>query len=429
MKKSLLFIVVVFGIGSTFAQNGNNFAQPTTVVAKRINDVGQVTKQMVSEFTYQSDGNIDVYDFPDHELQTYYSYSDEFYLTTEETFHNMHPLYCEWFNYSYENGRVKTISHLYDPQLDDNQYWIYTYYDDGRLKQKDYAGEAPYTFSQHWSYEYENDGRTLIESYCTDYNPPEMVLRSKTTYQYDEAYTLLSSQTDTYSNSGEITTRSLTSYYYNEGGSIEQEVTQTFTDGVWLNSQMVWYSYDGLERILEVTNGSWLEDGSDWFYSKRTVFDYNDDEMKMTVSFLKKNVNESDWTWDVFEGQTIFYEPELKWQQQALRYYYYDILFPSENINQFEFDMIHTVQPTYLSIESGDLTLVGVYPNPGKECVSINAGDNSVVRFYDLHGRMILAKPFDFQTNVNTDGWTKGIYLWEIWNGTRKEASGKWVKE
>ena len=55
--------------------------------------------------------------------------------------------------------------------------------------------------------------------------------------------------------------------------------------------------------------------------------------------------------------------------------------------------------------------------------------EDCVVRFYDLNGHLILAKPFDFATDVATDNWTPGLYLWEIWNGTQRQASGKWVKE
>ena len=55
--------------------------------------------------------------------------------------------------------------------------------------------------------------------------------------------------------------------------------------------------------------------------------------------------------------------------------------------------------------------------------------ENSVIRFYDMQGRLLMAKPFDFSTTISTGDWSQGVYLWEIWNGTQKEASGKWVKE
>ena len=71
-----------------------------------------------------------------------------------------------------------------------------------------------------------------------------------------------------------------------------------------------------------------------------------------------------------------------------------------------------------------------LYSNSSNNAVTVKAPtENAVIRFYDLQGRLLLAKPFDFNTTISTSQWTPGIYLWELWNGTRKEASGKWVKE
>ena len=42
---------------------------------------------------------------------------------------------------------------------------------------------------------------------------------------------------------------------------------------------------------------------------------------------------------------------------------------------------------------------------------------------------MVVARPFDFSTEIGTEGWPSGMYLWEIWDGNQKEASGKWIKE
>lgn len=71
-----------------------------------------------------------------------------------------------------------------------------------------------------------------------------------------------------------------------------------------------------------------------------------------------------------------------------------------------------------------------VLPNPGKDELTVKAPvENALIRFYDLQGRLLFVKPFDFNITVNTGDWTQGIYLWEIWNGARKEASGKWIKE
>lgn len=92
--------------------------------------------------------------------------------------------------------------------------------------------------------------------------------------------------------------------------------------------------------------------------------------------------------------------------------------------------MQYIKRPTFISESQHDTAEYHVYPNPGKDEVTIKAlVENAVIRFYDPQGRLLLAKPFNFNTTVNTGRWAPGTYLWELWNGTQKEASGKWVRE
>ena len=128
----------------------------------------------------------------------------------------------------------------------------------------------------------------------------------------------------------------------------------------------------------------------------------------------------------------VFYNADLNLQEECLKHMSYENMhsLTLSNINQFELTMQYLKRPTFTSVDQADDAMFGVFPNPGKEHVTIKAPvENSVVRFYDLQGRLVLAKPFDFNATVNIGDWTPGIYLWEIWNGTHKEASGKWVKE
>lgn len=98
--------------------------------------------------------------------------------------------------------------------------------------------------------------------------------------------------------------------------------------------------------------------------------------------------------------------------------------------NEMEIGYIYTEIPTYNSVEEKDNEACKVYPNPGNGSVTITAPfERSVIRFYDLQGRLVQAQLFDFQTNINTADWKSGLYLWEIWQDTQKIASGKWVKQ
>ena len=105
-------------------------------------------------------------------------------------------------------------------------------------------------------------------------------------------------------------------------------------------------------------------------------------------------------------------------------------MFGHGNINQLEFSMELMNQPVYLDIEDQSGLPFKLYPNPGRDNVTVKAPvENAVVRFYDMQGRLLHAQPFDFQTDIHAGSWAPGIYLWEIWDGPNRAATGKWIKE
>ena len=113
-----------------------------------------------------------------------------------------------------------------------------------------------------------------------------------------------------------------------------------------------------------------------------------------------------------------------------MRFYQYEEYNGLGNINQFEISLIYTEEPEYLGTGESNQTQCSVYPNPGKDNLMIEAPtEDAVIRFYNLQGLLMLARPFDFSVKINTESWPSGIYLWEIWHENQKEANGKWVKE
>ena len=76
------------------------------------------------------------------------------------------------------------------------------------------------------------------------------------------------------------------------------------------------------------------------------------------------------------------------------------------------------------------MTDICVYPNPGSDNLKVETPvEDAVIRFYNLQGQLMLARPFDFSTEISAEDWPSGMYLWEIWHDSQKEACGKWVKE
>lgn len=430
MKKLYLTtILCIVTLGVAYAQfDKGTVLQPTTVVARHFDETGQLDKEMLSTFTYNEDGKLTRYEFLDHGLWSSYSYNDNMLMREYTSHGGGYPEYDESFNYTYENNKVKTKSHLWS-QMNAPEYWLYSYDAGGRLERLDYREGYLDEYHQHWLYEYENDGKTKVESYYTSYQGFVLVMR--TVYEYDESYTLLSKYTERFDAAGEITKTTMTRYAYTPDGKEESQITQTLTDGEWINTDIIRYVYDDNGSITERQVGDWSEETGDWDITSKTVYELNEEESTLTVSFYKKN--EEVWGWDdygVYYMQPVFYESYLEEQQHALRFFGYDDLFGSEHINQFVFTLAETNEPTYESVEEGGRLLCSVFPNPGNNRMTVQAPiENAVVRIYDLQGKMVLARPFDFSTEIGTEGWPSGMYLWEIWDGNQKEASGKWIKE
>ena len=432
MKKSILSIIIaVMAIGVGHAQiREGMIAQPTHIVGKRIDADGEVTSTLEADFTYDEDGRPQTFRIPDYYLSTYYTIIDG-YLNKESTSHgNGHPILTENLSYTYEEDKIKTALYTWSHGYDYPQYWEYTYGEDGRLARKDYLnGEPGYEeFHQHFIYEYENDGKTKIQNYWTSWPAQGMLLRQKNVYQYDDEYRLISRHIEDYSVEGELVGSTIDTYTYTPNGKLDTQVTRTMADGGWANSHIMHYVYGADEQVMEQQDGSWSAEDGEWVIDHKVVFELSEDGTTYTVSFYKKSGEE--WVWDVFNNQTILFGSALKNQQRTMRFYQSEVHNGSGRINQFEMTLVYTVEPEYLGTNDNSLAHCSIYPNPGSDNVKVAAPmEDAVIRFYNLQGQLILARPFDFNTEINAESWPSGMYLWEIWHDNNKETSGKWVKK
>ena len=434
MKKSLLtFILCTVTMGIGYAQfTDGTVLQPTSVTAKRFDESGQLIKVMNSTYTYGEDGKLTGFDLPDHGLYSTYSYNGDLLMQEYTRHEGGHPLYAEWFNYTYENQRIKTKEHEWG-QMNAPESWVYYYDEQGRLERMDYRDSYLEEYHMHYLYEYEDEGRTVIESYWTSWETQGMLLRKKTTSHYDEAFYLLDKVIENYSVEGELTKTTLTTYTYTLSGKEESEVTQTLIEGEWVNTEIIRYVYDDNDRVMEWQVGEWSEDLGDWDLTQKATYELNEEEMTYTVSFYKKTGEE--WGWDSYyfylsEAQPVFFDPYLKEPEHALRFYGYDDLFDCEYIGQFVFTLAEMNEPTYVGTEEKQELACGIYPNPGNGSIKVESpSENAVVRFYDLQGKLMTARMFSFGTSIDTENWPTGIYVWEIIHDNQKAASGKWVKK
>ena len=221
MKRSLLSIICTMAAAIGYAQSSEGTVlQPISVVARQFDASGQLIKETPSSYTYGEDGKLTGYELPSHALWSTYSYTDNNLMQEYIRHDGGHPIYGESFNYTYENGQVKTKSHLWGA-MNESEYWVYEYNGDGRVERIDQKGEYDGDYHQHWLYEYEDEGRTKIENYWTSWASQGMLLRKTTVSQYDEAFNLISKHWENYSLEGELTLTKQTTYTYSENGKEE----------------------------------------------------------------------------------------------------------------------------------------------------------------------------------------------------------------
>ena len=425
MKKALLTLIVCgMAAGTAFAQfTEETVFQPTQVVGRRINENGEITMTLQSEFTYRGNGKLFRFEIPGYLLTTTYSF-DGNYLTNEHTFHQGgHPNFYEDTNLTYENGQVKTLEHIMG-QMGSCLYWLYTYYEDGRLARKDEREDYD-DYHKHWLYDYENEGKTVIESYWTSWVSQGMLLREKTVYEYDDSYKLLSSLTENYNIEGELTKATLTTYAYTPNGNKESVVKQTLSEDEWVNTSIVQYVYDEQDRLTEQLDGIWNAENGEWKFKKRITFETSEDGQIYTISFYKKSGE--GWAWDIFDGQTIFFESYLKSQQTALGFYYYEPLMGSANINQFEITLEEFERPIYWDEKELQQLLHGVYPNPTTGIIHIEGENASEVRVFNMLGQVV--KTIQNTNEVSLEGLPQGVYLLRVTMEGGKVFSDKIIKE
>jgi YD repeat-containing protein len=431
MKKVLLSIAIcLLAINAGFAQYEDEFfAQPTHIVGKRINAAGEITRVLESDFSYNEEGKVVSYAFPDYHLTASYAYNDD-YLFYEGFHHDAgHPYFTEGFEYSYNNGRIKHITHSWD-QMNAPQNWEYSYDEEGRLKQKDFCEGYTVEYHEHYIYDYENEGRTKTESYWTSWVTQGMKLRKRTVNQYDDDFNLFTVHTETYNLDGDITSNTMVTYAYTPAGKEESQIKQTFTEGEWVNTSIQRFIYDEYDRVIEQQNGSWSAENDDWDINKKITFIYEPQEggLICTVSFYKKDREE--WGWDVFGNQTILFGPQLKIQQKTLRFYVYEDMNDSGNINQFEFTYSYTPEPIYLDIEEKESLVCDLYPNPSTSIVSISGNNLKLAKVFNTLGQCLATvRGKGERLTVDLSSLPAGIYFVTVTNVEGRKCVRKVVKE
>ena len=205
MKKMISLIAVLTMTLCAKASVYDSIAFPDHVIAREINDSGQITTEYVSDFIYGTDGQLTNYPFyatiGDCQASFgFYEYPNKpsislfaLYYTEEDM-----TIY-EKYAFTYENGLIKRKENRRYSDFFDFRYCWYYSYDNTHLSQEDYVCQEYHDV--YWTrhlYTYENSYQTRIDRY---YEADTSTLFMVTTTHYNNQHQVLDSQTNSNTNS------------------------------------------------------------------------------------------------------------------------------------------------------------------------------------------------------------------------------------
>jgi hypothetical protein len=332
-------------------------ALPNHVTGKNFNASGEVGAQYSADFHYNSEGMLSSFEFPRINLTSQFVYDN----------HNLSNINTHWFYnsgygydftwdqvFEFENGLLQMeYTREYEATFDneDYEYYFYYYNDDGQLIRKE-QGYAPDHICTIWTYKYDDQGRTDSVSYYISWGCPGYTCLSGIyAYHYDNdlLQEIMIEEYDDINHNYDIWYTKRQIYTYTEEGKLSSEIKQTLVDDEWVNNKIHINLYDADGKIVEQQDGTWSESLNDWDITKKVIHDFSPTDMTYTVSFYKKSGE--DWVRDVFNGQTLFFEPELKWQQMEMENFW--------PVHQLEFTITQTV-----SVDENLENVFAIFPNP-----------------------------------------------------------------
>ena len=108
----------------------------------------------------------------------------------------------------------------------------------------------------------------------------------------------------------------------------------------------------------------------------------------------------------------------------------YESFHGSANINQFEFTLTQTEQPTYVSIEENVNESVTLHPNPTNGQVTITGKDLKQAEVFNTLGQCVATgKGEGEQMTVDISALPAGIYFVNVTDKDGRKCVWKVVKE
>jgi hypothetical protein len=413
----------------------DTLALPNHIVGRSMNEEGEITKEYPADFTYYSNNNLSSFVFPEYEVNSEFFY-DQGLLNFNVTTYSLleyHEQYYITHEYEYENGLLQRENNYeieYTYQNDYYQFIDYYYDEEERLlKKEDSTGIGQ---RHRWLYDYQNNGKTLILTYYIKHFG-NYYISKVSTYQYDDDNLLrevLIENHDIFNgNINEITKQT---YTYTERKKPASEIKQTLVDNEWVNTTIHNYIYGNNGRIAEQQDGVWSEELNDWDITNKVTHEYSNSNTTYTVSFYKKSGN--DWVWDDFRGQKLFFEPELKWQQNQLKLFFFGDFY--HRINQIEFSMTNTItfsipegSEWYYEIQNDDGSITYQHLEYTADTTINNKRPKIIIRSntqYDRDWQTEVTHEYILEENNKVYWWNKDLHEFTTLYDYNAEAGDEW---
>ena len=437
MKKLFTFtILFTLSMSAGFSQLlYDTLALPNHIVGRSMNEEGEITKEYPADFTYYSNNDLSSFVFPEYEVNSEFFY-DQGLLNFNVTTYSLleyHEQYYITHEYEYENGLLQRENNYeieYTYQNDYYQFIDYYYDEEERLlKKEDSTGIGQ---RHRWLYDYQNNGKTLILTYYIKHFG-NYYISKVSTYQYDDDNLLrevLIENHDIFNgNINEITKQT---YTYTERKKPASEIKQTLVDNEWVNTTIHNYIYGNNGRIAEQQDGVWSEELNDWDITNKVMHEYSNSNTTYTVSFYKKSGN--DWVWDDFRGQKLFFEPELKWQQNQLKLFFFGDFY--HRINQIEFSMTNTItfsipegSEWYYEIQNDDGSITYQHLEYTADTTINNKRPKIIIRSntqYDRDWQTEVTHEYILEENNKVYWWNKDLHEFTTLYDYNAEAGDEW---
>jgi hypothetical protein len=294
----------------------------------------------------------------------------------------------------------------------------------------------------------------LINNILQDWNGSEWINVAQYTWTYDNENNWTTELLLTWNGSiwEEVF---LNTFTYDNNSNLIIKLKQTPDGNSWHNNYLVLYTYDPGANLTNELGKMWKSSLNDWSNDYQDVYTYDSENNK--TSWLELDWDGSDWiqgwnyvyTYDVNNNQTSLLRQ--LWNGTEMVHSHLDLKEFDENnfvicesgksweedgISISGADTTHYYFKTVLGMEEfpSDLTCIKLFPNPGKDFITIAIPENvqlkySKLEIFDLKGQNIYIQSItDNLTKVNVGHFAPGLYAVKI-NCGGKISTMKFLKE